>query len=95
MKRILSVAAALVLAASLTACANTATDMAPGYDGDAYRGNVSTTDDGRVNGTNPDQRTTDRSRTDRTGRTATRPVRRPSAGNSNINTDAMGAGMKG
>ena len=105
MKRIFSMIAALALAVLMTACANTATgpDMAPGYDntygnygtsygygstGNGYRGNVSTTNDGRVNGTN---RT---ARTDRTGRTSTRPVTRTNAG-SNVNTDAMGAGMRG
>lgn len=87
-------------------------DMAPGYDNTygsygtasgygstgnsagsgagtsgSYRGNVSTTNDGRVNGVN---------RTDRTGRTSTRPMNRTAGGSTgSANTDAMGAGMAG
>lgn len=95
MKRISALLAALVLALGLTACANTTTttDTMPRgrnmYDRytteDTYHGNVSTTTDGRVNGTNeptkkPKKETTTTTRTKRT---------------TSVNTDAMGAGMKG
>ena len=99
MKRALSLVAAFVLAAGLTACANTATGPdgygygygANGYNGtgytDTYRGNVSTTPNGRVNGTNRTNRTT---QTTGNGRSTT------NAGTTNgANTNAMGAGMQG
>lgn len=79
MKRIYSLIAVLMLAALMTGCANTM-DRATGYNDDTWRGNVSTTDDGRVNGTNPSERR------DITGRTPVRRAQTP-------NTDSMGAGM--
>ena len=90
MKKVLSMAAAMVLAALLTACANTAADLDTAVDRAArdWRGNVSTTDDGRVNGTNRTQddgaRDTGRSRRQRR-------AARPADGKPL--TDAMGAGM--
>ena len=79
MKRIYALLAVALLSAALTGCANTVDRAADHYDTE-WRGNVSTTDDGRVNGTNPSERR------DITGRT---PVRR----SQRANTDAMGAGM--
>ena len=95
MKRATALLAALVLALGLTACANTATtaDTMPRgrnmYDryttdtADTYHGNVSTTDNGWVNGTNEPTKKPKKETTTRTKRTTT------------VNTDAMGAGMKG
>ena len=95
MKRVSALLAALVLALGLTACANTATttDTMPRgrnmYDRyttdttDTYHGNVSTTDNGWVNGTNEPTNQPKKETTTRTKRTTT------------VNTDAMGAGMKG
>lgn len=80
MKRIYSLIAVLMLAALLTGCANTVDRATDRYDTD-WRGNVSTTEDGRVNGTNPSQRR------DITGRTPVRRTQKPA------NTDSMGAGM--
>lgn len=88
MKRYFSMAAALALAALLTACAHTVADTrSPAYrtgvDTEEWHGNVSTTDDGRVNGTN------EKARREWESRRARHPsVPKPS------NTDAMGAGME-
>ena len=79
MKRIYSLIAVLMLAALMTGCANTVDRTVDRYDSD-WRGNVSTTDNGRVNGTNPSERR------DITGRTPVRKAQKP-------NTDSMGAGM--
>lgn len=100
MKRAFSLIAAFVLAASLTACANTAT--APeGYGADnnrPYRGNVSTTTNGRVNGTNSNTNSKANTKTSRTNRTTGSGRTNSSAGtnantNANANSNAMGAGM--
>ena len=82
MKRLYSLIAVLMLAALMTGCANTVSRTADRMDPD-WRGNVSTTDDGRVNGTNPSERR------DITGRKPVRPTTRTNR----TNTDAMGAGM--
>ncbi|MCI8524640.1 MAG: hypothetical protein HFF17_01700 [Oscillospiraceae bacterium] len=117
MKRIFCIVSALTLAALMAGCANTAVgpDMAPGYDNTygtygttpgygssgSYSGNVSTTHDGRINGTNGTTGTRGSSnasgtaRTDRTGRTSTRPVNRTTTGSGSAYNDAMGAGMNG
>lgn len=79
MKRIYSLIAVLMLAALMTGCANTVDRTVDRYD-NTWRGNVSTTDNGRVNGTNPSERR------DITGRTPVRRAQTP-------NTDSMGAGM--
>lgn len=79
MKRIYSLIAVLMLAALMTGCANTVDRTVDRYDNN-WRGNVSTTDNGRVNGTNPSERR------DITGRTPVRRAQTP-------NTDSMGAGM--
>lgn len=80
MKRIYSLIAVLMLAALMTGCANT-TDRAVDYSDPQWHGNVSTTDDGRVNGTNPSDRR------DITGRTPVHGNKKPA------NTDSMGAVM--
>ena len=102
MKRVISMAAAMVLAALLTACANTVADVTDAVEDtrpfgqtEEWRGNVSTTDDGRINGTNrtltdDDDGTTRRSddgRRSTDSRRAPRRTRKPL-------TDAMGAGMQ-
>ena len=79
MKRIYSLIAVLMLAALMTGCANTMERTTDHYD-NTWHGNVSTTDDGRVNGTNPSERR------DINGRTPVRRTQKP-------NTDSMGAGM--
>lgn len=84
MKQILSMVLALTLAAGLTACGNSVSEMVNDAENQVaeYRGNVSTTTDGRVNGTNEPERQ------DRTGRTPVRPMPKSE------NTDSMGAGMR-
>lgn len=84
MKQILSMILALTLAAGLTACGNSVSEMVNDAENQVaeYRGNVSTTTDGRVNGTNEPERH------DRTGRTTVRPMPKSE------NTDSMGAGMR-
>ena len=79
MKRIYALIAVLMLSALMTGCANTM-DRTMDTSDTEWRGNVSTTDDGRVNGTNPSDRK------DITGRTPVRRTQKP-------NTDSMGAGM--
>lgn len=79
MKRIYALIAVLMLSALMTGCANTM-DRAMDTTSTEWRGNVSTTEDGRVNGTNPSERR------DITGRTPVRRTQKP-------NTDSMGAGM--
>ena len=79
MKRIYALIAVLMLSALMTGCANTMDRTVDRADTE-WRGNVSTTDNGRVNGTNPSERR------DITGRTPVRRATKP-------NTDSMGAGM--
>ena len=92
MKQTVTMILALLLAAGLTACGNSVSQMVDDAEQEVaeYRGNVSTTDDGRVNGTNPPSKTEQDARTDRTGREPVRPM--PKA--QKPNTDAMGAGMR-
>ena len=92
MKQTVTMILALLLAAGLTACGNSVSQMVDDAEREVaeYRGNVSTTNDGRVNGTNPPSKTDRSDRTDRTGREPVRPM--PKA--QKPNTDAMGAGMR-
>lgn len=93
MKQALSMVMALLLAAGLTACGNSVSQMVDDAEREVaeYRGNVSTTDDGRVNGVNPPSYTNRDDRTDRTDRTGREPVRPMPKSE---NTDSMGAGMR-
>jgi len=107
MKRTITLAlAACLLACAFTGCSGYASvnpDTAPGYDSrysyettTAYRysGNVSTTDGGRVNGTNRtlNGATAGSAAGTTAGRTTTG---RSTTGTTSRNTDAMGAGTRG
>lgn len=95
MKQTVTMILALLLAAGLTACGNSVSQMVDDAEREVaeYRGNVSTTNDGRVNGTNPPSKTDRSDRTDRTDRTGREPVR-PMPKTQTPNTDSMGAGMR-
>lgn len=92
MKQTVTMILALLLAAGLTACGNSVSQMVNDAEREVaeYRGNVSTTNDGRVNGTNPPSKTDRSDRTDRTGREPVRPMPKTQT----PNTDSMGAGMR-